>query len=150
MKKYLKLLIITHCLSEYYLLQVGCLTVIPYVRSLHEVLPLFQNKPSDDWMEGPELPHFSILDCSKCSLLRVKPVFHSSQKLTRKLTTSSFKYCDWMKVLAASLPVSLYAMSGKCLFQLTPTCTKHAQVKELNQSVTRHKELKFVKIQTLL
>ena len=34
--------------------------------------------------------------------LGVKPLFHSSQKPTRKLATSAFKYCDWMKVLAAS------------------------------------------------
>ena len=34
-----------------------------------------------------------------------KPLFHSSQKPTRKLAASAFKYCDWMKVLAASLRV---------------------------------------------
>ncbi len=26
-----------------------------------------------------------------------KPLFHSSQKSTRKLAASAFKYCDWMK-----------------------------------------------------
>ena len=36
---------------------------------------------------------------------RLKPLFHSSQKPTRKLAASAFKYCDWMKVLAASLRV---------------------------------------------
>ncbi len=35
----------------------------------------------------------------------LKPLFHSSQKPTCKLAASSFKYCDWMKVLAASLRV---------------------------------------------
>ncbi len=35
----------------------------------------------------------------------VKPLFHSMQKPTRKLAASAFKYCDWMKVLAASLRV---------------------------------------------
>ncbi len=35
----------------------------------------------------------------------VKPLFHSSQNLSRKLAASAFKYCDWMKVLAARLPV---------------------------------------------
>ena len=34
-----------------------------------------------------------------------KPLFHSSQKPTRKLAASAFKCCDWMKVLAASLRV---------------------------------------------
>ena len=34
-----------------------------------------------------------------------KPLFHSSQKSTRKLAATAFKYCDWMKVLAASLRV---------------------------------------------
>ena len=38
--------------------------------------------------------------------LRLKSLFHSSQKPTRKLAASAFKYCDWMKVLAASLQVS--------------------------------------------
>ena len=33
----------------------------------------------------------------------LKPLFHSSQKPTRKLAASAFKYCDWMKVLATSL-----------------------------------------------
>jgi hypothetical protein len=28
--------------------------------------------------------------------------FHSSQKPTRKLAATAFKYCDWMKVLAAT------------------------------------------------
>ena len=32
----------------------------------------------------------------------LKPLFHSSQKPIRKLAASAFKYCDWMKVLAAS------------------------------------------------
>ena len=36
---------------------------------------------------------------------KVKPLFHSSLKSTRKLAASAFKYCDWMKVLAASLRV---------------------------------------------
>ncbi len=36
----------------------------------------------------------------------VKPLFHSSQKPTRRLAASAFKYCDWIKVLAASLLVS--------------------------------------------
>ncbi len=35
----------------------------------------------------------------------LKPLFHSSQKPTRKLAASAFKYCGWMKVLAASLRV---------------------------------------------
>ena len=35
-----------------------------------------------------------------------KPLFHSSQKPTRKLAASAFKYCDWMKVLAANLRIS--------------------------------------------
>ena len=34
---------------------------------------------------------------------RLKHLFHSSQKPTRKLAASAFKYCDWMKVRAASL-----------------------------------------------
>ncbi len=34
-----------------------------------------------------------------------KASFHSLQKPTRKLAASVFKYCDWMKVLAASLRV---------------------------------------------
>ena len=38
-------------------------------------------------------------------LAGLKPLFHSSQKPTRKLAASAFKYCDWMKVLAASLRV---------------------------------------------
>ena len=37
----------------------------------------------------------------------VKPLFHSSQKPTRKHVASAFKYCDWMKVLAASLQIGL-------------------------------------------
>ena len=37
--------------------------------------------------------------------LCLKPLFHSSQKPTRKLAASAFKYCDWMEVLAASLRV---------------------------------------------
>ncbi len=36
-------------------------------------------------------------------------VLHSSQKPTRKLAASAFKYRDWMKVLAASS----FVMSGK-------------------------------------
>ena len=36
---------------------------------------------------------------------KLKPLFHSSQKPTRKLPASAFKYCDWMKVFAASLRV---------------------------------------------
>ena len=36
---------------------------------------------------------------------RMKLLFHSSQKPTSKLAASAFKYCDWMKVLAASLRV---------------------------------------------
>ncbi len=44
----------------------------------------------------------------------LKPLFHSSQTPTRKLAAASaFKYCDWMKVLAASLRVGFFAMSGK-------------------------------------
>ena len=35
----------------------------------------------------------------------LKPLFHSPQKSTRKLAASAFKYCDWMKVLAASVRV---------------------------------------------
>ncbi len=35
----------------------------------------------------------------------LRPLFHSWQKPTRKLAASAFKYCDWMKVLAASLRV---------------------------------------------
>ena len=35
----------------------------------------------------------------------LKPLFHSSQKPACKLAASAFKYCDWMKVLAASLRV---------------------------------------------
>ena len=44
----------------------------------------------------PSLPVRSLL---------LKPLFHSLQKPTRKLAASPFKYCDWMKVLAASLGV---------------------------------------------
>ena len=42
-----------------------------------------------------------------CAIISVclKSLFHSSQKPTRKLAASAFKYCDWMKVLAASLRV---------------------------------------------
>ena len=35
----------------------------------------------------------------------VKPLYHSSQKPARKPAASAFKYCDWMKVLTASLRV---------------------------------------------
>ena len=35
-----------------------------------------------------------------------KPLFHSSHKPTSKLAASTFKYCDWMKVLG-------FAISGK-------------------------------------
>ncbi len=38
--------------------------------------------------------------------LSVKALFDSSQKTTRKFAANAFKYCDWMKVLAASLRVS--------------------------------------------
>ena len=37
---------------------------------------------------------------------RLKPLFHSSQNPTRKLAASAFRYCDWMKLLAASLIAS--------------------------------------------
>ncbi len=44
-----------------------------------------------------------LVDSLLADLLQAaKPLFHSSQKPTRKLTASVFKYCDWMKVLAAS------------------------------------------------
>ena len=39
------------------------------------------------------------------AVVMLKPLYHSSQKLTRKLAEIAFKYCDWMKVLAASLRV---------------------------------------------
>ena len=35
----------------------------------------------------------------------LEPLFHSSQKATRKLAASAFEYYDWMKALAASLQV---------------------------------------------
>ena len=35
----------------------------------------------------------------------IKPLFHLSQKPTRKLAASAFKYSDWRNVLAASLRV---------------------------------------------
>ena len=44
------------------------------------------------------IKHLGLLCC-------IKPLLHSSQKLTRKLAANAFKYCDWMKVLAARLPV---------------------------------------------
>ena len=48
----------------------------------------------------------------------LKPLFHSSQKPTRKLAASAFKYCDWMKVLAASpilrrVEKGLYTLSSE-------------------------------------
>ncbi len=48
-----------------------------------------------------------------------KPLFHSSQKPIRKLAASSFTYCDWMKVLAASLRVG-FCDKWKRAFK--PTC----------------------------
>ncbi len=35
----------------------------------------------------------------KQQLTELKPLFHSSQKPTRKPAASAFKYCDWMKVI---------------------------------------------------
>ena len=40
-----------------------------------------------------------------CHRRVLKPLFYSSQKPTRKLAASAFKYCDWIKILAASLRV---------------------------------------------
>ncbi len=39
------------------------------------------------------------------SLSYQKSLFHLLEKPTCKLAASAFKYCDWMKVLAASLRV---------------------------------------------
>ena len=49
------------------------------------------------------------------SLANLKPLFHSSQKPTRKLAASAFKHCDWMKVLAASLRVGFRDERKKAL-----------------------------------
>ena len=38
----------------------------------------------------------------------LKPLFHLSQNPTRKLAASAFNFCDWMKVLPASLRVGFY------------------------------------------
>ena len=53
---------------------------------------------------------------------RLKSLFHSSQKPTRKLAASAFKHCDWMEVSAASLRVgfgdewkrAIKFSAGKC------------------------------------
>ena len=57
---------------------------------------------------------FSRAACTKpgwyyhAYLVPVKPLFHLSQKPTRKLAASAFKYCNqWMKVLAASFVLDL-------------------------------------------
>ncbi len=54
-----------------------------------------------------------INSCLSMNTQGLKPLFHSSQKPTRKLAASAFKYCDWMKVLTASLRELAFAMSGK-------------------------------------
>ena len=57
-------------------------------------------------------------------MTRLKPLFHSSRKQTRKLAASAFKYYDWMKVLAASLRVGF---CGECKtgFRFSPYGIKH-------------------------
>ena len=49
---------------------------------------------------------------NKCCKKQIQPLFHSSQKPTRKLAVSAFKYCDWMKVLVVSLRVG-FCNGGK-------------------------------------
>ena len=48
----------------------------------------------------------------------LKPLFHSSQKPTRKLPANAFKYCDWMKVsvLFSSLSIGGFSVADyiKC------------------------------------
>ena len=48
---------------------------------------------------------FTLYKRYKRSAGDLKPLFHSSQKPTRKLAANAFKYSDWMKVVAASLRV---------------------------------------------
>ena len=49
--------------------------------------------------------HHNLGACSIKSVLTsvLKPLYiHSSQNGNHKLAASAYKYCDWMKVLAAS------------------------------------------------
>ncbi len=45
----------------------------------------------------------AVSEAFSCEVIQpsIKPFLHSSQKSTRKLVVSAFKYCDWMKVLAS-------------------------------------------------
>ncbi len=49
-------------------------------------------------------------------------LFHSSQNGEGKLTASAFKYCDWKKVLAASLRVGFYDEWKRALMPHNFTC----------------------------
>ncbi len=44
---------------------------------------------------------FIVLKLFLTDHCRLKPLFHSSQKPTRKLAASAFKYCDWMSLIAS-------------------------------------------------
>ena len=69
---------------------------------------------------SPQINNLTILRPSALLVRNwLKPRFHSSQKPTRKLTESAFKYCDWMKVLEASLQVGFcdeWKRAFRCLW----------------------------------
>ncbi len=59
--------------------------------------------------------------------VQIKPLFHSSQKPTRKLAARTFTQSQYLKALAASLRVS-FCVEGKTSFSSFLSCYTKASV----------------------